>query len=317
MALAASYTVSGAGTAAANGTYNPITGANAQLGAQNQFTNGTYFLSYVTTPASPFWAISSAVNPAYNTTTQIYSTGSQALTTGTIPSSGWGVINAGVAAAPTVAAAAAAVTPLANSYILSGAGTAAVNGTYTLLTGANGTFNGANQYSNSAGTYFLAFNSSGPNWAIQNSVNSVAVPVYSGLAGGSPTNLQLTGWTSVNGTAPAPTFAAGQAAATGTNSAPSNLATATPNAAPNAPTLLTATPGNTLVTLNWTNPASLAAIVVQRRIYVAPGGTLNAFVNLVTLPAATAGSPATVPVTYNDTAVTNGTTYEYQVYATP
>ena len=203
---------------------------------------------------------------------------------------------------------------LANSYILSGAGVAAVNGTYTLLSGANGTYNGTNQYSN--GTYFLAFLSTGPNWVIQTTVNSNATPQYS-VMGASATNLPLTGWSVVTGTAPAPTVAAGSSSATGTNSAPSNLATATPNAIPNAPTLLTATPGNTIVTLNWTNPASLGAIVVQRRVYVAPGGTLNAFVNIATLPAATAGSPATVPVTYNDTAVTNGTTYEYEVYATP
>jgi len=204
---------------------------------------------------------------------------------------------------------------LANSYIVSGAGSAVVNGTYTLLTGANGTFNGANQYSN--GTNYLAFQSPTPGWAIQTSVNSNAAPLYSVITGAIATAVPLTGWGNVQGAVPAPTLAAGSSAATGTNSAPSNLASATPNAIPNAPTLLTATPGNAIVTLNWTNPASLGAIVVQRRIYVAPGGTLNAFVNIATLPAATAGSPATVPVTYNDTAVTNGTTYEYEVYATP
>ena len=202
---------------------------------------------------------------------------------------------------------------LANSYIFSGAGVAAVNGTYTLLTGANGTFNGANQYSN--GTYFLAFLTSGPNWTIQTAVNSNATPQYS-VMGASATNLPLTGWTVVTGTAPAPTVAAGSSSATGTNSAPSNLANATPNAIPNAPSLLTATPGNTIVTLNWTNPASLGALVVQRRIYVAVS-PFNTFASIATLPAATAGTPSTVPVTYNDTAVVNGTTYEYQVYATP
>ena len=196
---------------------------------------------------------------------------------------------------------------LANSYIVSGAGSAVVNGTYTLISGANGTFNGANQYSNSAGTSFLYYTPGGPNWNIATTVNNTGAPAYTVPTSMSQV-LPLTGW-GMGGTgaaAPAPTLTAGAAAATGTNSPPSNLASATPNAAPNAPTLLTATPGNTIVTLNWTNPSSLAAIVVQRRIYVAPGGTLNAFVNLVTLPAATAGSPATVPVTYNDTAVTNG-----------
>ena len=202
---------------------------------------------------------------------------------------------------------------LANSYIVSVAGLSAVNGTYTIAPGALGLFNGANQYVNAAGTYYLTFISGGPNWSIVNQSNG-GVPTYTVSTGASATNLPLTGWGGT-GTAPAPTIAA--SSATGTNSAPSNLATATPNAIPNAPTLLTATPGNTIVTLNWTNPASLGAIVVQRRVYVAPGGTLNTFANIATLPAATAGSPATVPVTYNDTAVTNGTTYEYQVYATP
>ena len=202
---------------------------------------------------------------------------------------------------------------LSNSYIVSGAGDPTANGTYIPVTGANAQYGGATQFTN--GTDFLAFSSLNK-WAITTAANVTGALSYTSPTA-TVTNIPLTGWATSAGTAPVPTLAAGSSAATGTNSAPSNLATATPNAIPNAPTLLTATPGNTIFTLNWTNPASLGAIVVQRRIYVAPGGTLNTFANIATLPAATAGSPATVPVTYNDTAVTNGTTYEYEVYATP
>jgi len=303
MALANSYTVSGAGTAAVNGTYTIITGANGTFNGANQYTNGTYFLAFLT--GGPNWAIQTGVNsnaiPQYS--------GATGATATNLPLTGWTSVQ-GTAPAPTFAAVAGA-TSLAPSYIVSSAGIAAINGNYLPVTGANATFNGATQFN--YGGFFLYYTTANTQWNIAPTPNGGGSPYYVVTTTG-PTVMPLTGWGGT-GTAPFPTLSNG--GATGTNSAPSNLATATPNAAPNAPTLLTATAGNTLVTLNWTNPASLAAIVVQRRIYVAPGGTLNAFVNLVTLPAATAGSPATVPVSYNDTAVTNGTTYEYQVYATP
>ena len=92
-------------------------------------------------------------------------------------------------------------------YTASGAGTTAANGDYVPVTGANATYNGATQYTN--GTDFLVYNGSGT-WFITGTPNIGSAPFYNSGAGGSTTNMPLTGWVLTSGSsysAPAPTFA--------------------------------------------------------------------------------------------------------------
>lgn len=125
------------------------------------------------------------------------------------------------------------------------------------------------------------------------------------------------------GTGPASAEVSATATATSSssvsNGSPSNVASATPNAAVGATSTLIGTAGDKRVFLQWTNPAQLGGVQVLRRIQVAAGTPLNPFVILTTLVAATAGTPSTVPTSYTDTdpAIVNGTTYDYEVVPTP
>ena len=90
------YTASGAGDAAANGNYVPVTGAYATYNGATQYTNGTDFIAFNN---SGYWSLYSAVNvgaiPFY------YVSGGSATT---FPLTGWALGGGGgVAPAPTFA----------------------------------------------------------------------------------------------------------------------------------------------------------------------------------------------------------------------
>jgi DNA/RNA endonuclease G (NUC1)/fibronectin type 3 domain-containing protein len=105
--------------------------------------------------------------------------------------------------------------------------------------------------------------------------------------------------TAVNGTTYFYVVSAVGAGGEGPNS---SEASATPQAAPAAPTGLTATPGNAHVALSWTASPGAATYTVMRG--TAPGG-----------PYATT-FPGLVTTSYDDTTAVNGTTYYYVVTAT-
>ena len=92
--------------------------------------------------------------------------------------------------------------------------------------------------------------------------------------------------------------------ATNTNSGSNNSAevNATPVAPPAAPTGLTATPGNTTVTLNWSSVSGAATYNVLRSSTSGSGYSTVA--------------SALGNTTYTDTGLTNGSTYYYVVSAT-
>ena len=77
-----------------------------------------------------------------------------------------------------------------------------------------------------------------------------------------------------------------------------------PAAAPDAPTLLTATPGNESVALTWSAPADGGSPITGYEVY--RGTTSGAGTLLTTLGVVTG---------YVDTTVVNGTTYFYEVSA--
>src|SRR5262249_14453006 len=87
----------------------------------------------------------------------------------------------------------------------------------------------------------------------------------------------------------------------------SNEVPAIPRTVPGAPAGLTATPGNSKVTLAWTPPASGGAPITGYIIYegTSPGGETGTPVN---------GSPVTAN-SYTITGLTNGTTYYFEVAA--
>ncbi|MEA2328231.1 MAG: endonuclease mitochondrial, partial [Thermoanaerobaculia bacterium] len=105
--------------------------------------------------------------------------------------------------------------------------------------------------------------------------------------------------TTVNGTTYFYVVSAVGAGGEGPNS---SEASATPQAAPAAPTGLTATPGNSHVALSWTASPGAATYTVMRG--TAAGG-----------PYATT-FPGLVTTSYDDTTAVNGTTYYYVVTAT-
>ena len=95
------YTTSAAGTAAANGNYVPVVGANATLNGATQYTNGTYYLAFTNIPVAPGqnWSIQPVVNGTYMTAPLYTTPGGNATT---FPTTGW-VVNNGTATAPTFA----------------------------------------------------------------------------------------------------------------------------------------------------------------------------------------------------------------------
>ena len=113
------------------------------------------------------------------------------------------------------------------------------------------------------------------------------------------------------------TATATQAASAGTSTGTSNVVAVTPNAATANPTNLVGYSQNTAALLVWTNPAQLSSISVMQRTQVAAGTALNPWVSVVTLPAATAGNPATVPNTYTVISLNNGVVYEFEVISNP
>ena len=109
MALSAvGYTASGAGTTAANGNYVPVTGANATFNGATQYTNGTDFLAFVTTPGAPYWGVNAVVNAVYNLSQILYNVSGGSTTS--IPLTGWVLATGpGTAPAPTFVDSAVAV----------------------------------------------------------------------------------------------------------------------------------------------------------------------------------------------------------------
>lgn len=198
------YTVANAGNTSANGNYIPVTGANATSQGAPQYFNGTNYLAYAGTPGSPEWLISSTLNASYNSAGILYYNGTGATTTGP-QLTGWG-INSGVTApAPTLTA-----ISTTTAYTLTSAGTAAANGNYVPVTGANAVWNGATQYTNTVD--FIAFTTSpgAPFWGLSSVVN----PSYNSLNiwyTNPSTNTAVvptTGWVVSQGAAPAPNFTA-------------------------------------------------------------------------------------------------------------
>jgi fibronectin type 3 domain-containing protein len=213
-------------------------------------------------------------------------------------------------------------TPLATGITaVSYADTAATNGTkyYYTVTAVNG--GGASSQSAEAsatpqppaagaptGLTATAGNASVTlNWTA--SIGATSYNVYRGTtAGGESATPLATGITAVsypdaavtNGT----TYYYKVAAVNGGGtSAQSTEVSATPQvAAPSAPTGLTATAGNSSVTLNWTASSGATSYNVYRG--AAAGGE-----------SATPLATGITSVSYPDTAVTNGTTYYYKVAA--
>jgi DNA/RNA endonuclease G (NUC1)/fibronectin type 3 domain-containing protein len=105
--------------------------------------------------------------------------------------------------------------------------------------------------------------------------------------------------TAVNGTTYYYVVSAVGAGGEGANS---SEASATPQAAPAAPTGLTATPGDSHVALSWTASPGAATYTVKRG--TAPGGPYGTTF------------PGLVTTSYDDTSAVNGTTYYYVVTAT-
>jgi hypothetical protein len=87
----------------------------------------------------------------------------------------------------------------------------------------------------------------------------------------------------------------------GTTSAQPAQASATPQAPPQAPSNLTALPGNAVVSLSWSASAGAASYNVLRS--TVSGGSYAVIASVVTT------------ASYNDTSVSNGTTYYYAVQA--
>lgn len=103
LAAVTGYTVSGAGVSSANGSYVPVTGANATYYSQTQYTNGADYLLY---NGSGYWLISQ--QPSYsggssgtNSSSILYYSPQNGAS---MSLSGWSAGGGGVAPAPTFAA---------------------------------------------------------------------------------------------------------------------------------------------------------------------------------------------------------------------
>ena len=117
--LPASISVSGAGTASANGTYSPLAGANAVYNGATQYTNGTNFIAY---NSNSIWGIFGAVNAAAPT---LYDAPGSGQTAAVFPPGPWTTVISGTAPTPNVTVPAAA--PLAPAAPTFGATTTGVS----------------------------------------------------------------------------------------------------------------------------------------------------------------------------------------------
>ena len=99
------------------------------------------------------------------------------------------------------------------SVTASGAGTAADNIVYTLSAGVDG--NGNKFYRNAATGRGAAFDVASGTWRLNTNVQAGGAPIGGsdyGSATTTTTTFPLTGWGSIAGTAPAPTFTTGSSA---------------------------------------------------------------------------------------------------------
>jgi len=217
---------------------------------------------------------------------------------------------------------------MANNIIVSGAGTASANGTYTPNTAnlASPARNiplfamagGANFY-----LYDYSAGTSGAGacaWAVgPDSTNANrwygTSTYYSSFAAALTAGPQASTYTVVAGTAPVPTVISQAAGPTGNESGPSNVSNATPQVPlPGAPTSLTAAFALAMVTGNPIAPTANLA-------WVAPSGG-QAATSYNVHRGTTVGGENTTPLatgitglTYTDTTPLNATTYFYVVDA--
>src|SRR5207253_1577810 len=134
--------------------------------------------------------------------------------------------------------------------------------------------------------------------------------VYRGTVSGSLSLYQTLGVVSgytdsgvTNGTTYYYQVSAVNAVGEGARSSEKSATPTAPATAPGVPTL-TATAGNAQVALSWTTPANGGSPITAYKLY---RGTVSGSLSLYQALGATNG--------YTDTAVTNGTTYYYQVTA--
>lgn len=304
------YAVAGAGVTAANGNFVAVTGANATLNGATQYTNGTDFLAFITTPGAPYWGISALVNQVY-TGTILYANNTGASTTN-VPLTGW-TLGSGTAPVPTLT-------------VISGGGGGATTAPTTapVITATSGPGSNTIGFTASTGTGVIISRGTvtgGPYTVLPaGTVNQTTAGSFIDSTATVGTAYYYTA-VFYNGAGNGP--ASNEAAATATQTSPSsvsgsgsNIAAATPNAAIAQVTNLVCTAGDKRVLSQWTNPAQLSSVTLFRRIRVTAGTAPNILLPVTTLSATTAGSPATVPNFYldQDAALVNGTTYEYEVF---
>jgi hypothetical protein len=145
-------------------------------------------------------------------------------------------------------------------------------------------------------------------------ITSYTVTPYIGSAAQAPTTVTgsppatsttINGLT--NGTTYTFTVAATNAVGTGPPSAASNPVTISNPTAPAAPTEVTATPGNTSVTVTWSAPSANGSPITSYTVTPYIGSAAQA-------PTTVTGSPPATSTTING--LTNGTTYTFTVAAT-
>lgn len=216
---------------------------------------------------------------------------------------------------------------MASNIIVSGAGTAAANGTFT-PNDANLAAPAKNipLFAMASGVNFFLVGPSSSNWNWTIGASGASTAYYqapngyataaAAIAAGPQASTYSTAstYSSVSGVAPVPTITQ-QGAAPGPESAPSNTASATPQVpVPNAPTSLTAAfvfanvggnPNAPSVNLAWVAPASGQA---PTSYSVFRGTTVGG-------ESATPIVSGITGLTYQDTTVANATTYFYFVEA--
>ena len=98
-------------------------------------------------------------------------------------------------------------------------------------------------------------------------------------------------------------------AGTGTATSPVNATPAAAATAPGAPTSLTATPGNTQVTLSWSAPGSNGGAAISNHVVERRTGSTGTWTTVT-------HSTAITGTNYTVTGLTNGTAYNFRVSAT-